>query len=127
MRSSVTGVLSVDERGDVLTVGVAVCQHYLDILTHKVDRLVKRGLADGVSDEVKEAVLGFVCRSVQDKSQPFLEIGVVLDHRLDVVHVELEVTEHRAVRGEDHKSSVLLSGFLLSAAVHQFSAHVTCP
>ncbi len=72
MRSSVTGVLPVDERGDVLPVGVAVRQHDLDIFSDKVDRLVKRSLADGVSYEIKKAVLGFVCRSVQHKSQPFL-------------------------------------------------------
>ena len=127
MRSSVTGVLSVDERSDVLAVGVAVRQHDLYILSDKMDRLVKRSLADGVLDEIKQTVFGFVCRPVQHKSQSFLKVGVVLDHRLDIVHVELEVPEHRAVRSEGHKSSVLLSGFLLSAAVHEFSAHVTCP
>ena len=125
--ATVTGVLSVDERGDVLAVGVAVRQHDLHVLSHQMDRLVERCLGDGVFDQVEKTVLGLVGDTVQDKCQPFLKVGVILDHGLHVVHVELEVPEHRAVRCEDHEGSVLLADFLFPVAAHQLSALVPRP
>ena len=127
MGSSVTGVLAVYERRDVLAVGVAVGQDDLDVLAHKMDRSIARGLGKIVVHKVQKAVLGLVGDSVQDYRQTFLQVGVVLDHGLHVVHVELEVPEHRAVRCEDHEGSVLLADFLFSVAVHKLSTLVAGP
>ena len=92
-----------------------------------MDRLIERLLGEIVLDKVEQSVLGFVGGPVEDDGEPLLEIGVVLDHRLDIVHVEVEVAEHLAVRSEDHQRSVLLADLLLSAAVLQFASFVSCP
>ena len=127
MGSSVTGVLSVYERRDVLAVGVAVCQDDLDVLAHKMDRSIARGLGKIVVHKVQKAVLGLVGDSVQDYRQTFLQVGVVLDHRLHIVHMELKASEHCTVRGEHDKCTVLFTDLLLPAAVHQLSALVPRP
>ena len=60
MSTSVSGVLTVDERGDVLAIAVAVGEYDLHILTDEMDRLVKRSLGHVVLDKVEKTVLGFV-------------------------------------------------------------------
>lgn len=74
MGSSVTGVLAVYERRDVLAVGVAVGQDDLDVLAHKMDRSIARGLGKIVVHKVQKAVLGLVGDSVQDYRQTFLQV-----------------------------------------------------
>ena len=127
MGSSVTGVLAVYERRDVLAVGVAVGQDDLDVLAHKMDRSIARGLGKIVVHKVQKAVLGLVGDSVQDYRQTFLQVGVVLDHRLHIVHMELKASEHCTVRGEHDKCTVLFTDLLLPAAVHKLSTLVAGP
>ena len=127
MGSSVTGVLAVYERRDVLAVGVAVGQDDLDVLAHKMDRSIARGLGKIVVHKVQKAVLRLVGDSVEDNGEPFLQVRVVLDHRLHIVHMELEASEHCTVRGEHDKCTVLFTDLLLPAAVHKLSTLVAGP
>ena len=55
--ASVSGVLAVDERGDILTVGVAVCEHDFDVFILEVDRLIQRSLGHVLLDEIEQSVV----------------------------------------------------------------------
>ena len=57
MSASVPGILAIDERRDVLAVGVAVGKDYLDVVILEVDRLVQRGLGHILLHKVEETVL----------------------------------------------------------------------
>ena len=114
MRTAVTCVLAVHERCYVLAVAVAVCEHDLDILSHKMDRLVEGGLRHVVLDQVEKTVLGLVCSAVEIECQALLEVGVVLHHGFDEFHAEAVSYEQVLVRNELHQSSVLLLCLLLS-------------
>ena len=120
-------VLAVDEGRDVLPVGVAVRHHDLDVLSLQVYRLVERGLGHVFLDQVQESVLGLVHRAVEVEGQPFLEIGIVLNHRLHEVHVELVGAEHLAVGSENDQGAVLLGDGFLDAASGKLPAFVAGP
>ncbi len=88
-----------------------------------MDGRVERVVAEEVFvDEVQQAVLGLVRRAVEREGQAFLQVGVVLDHRLDEVHVEGVLAEHHGVRGEGHERAVFLPGGGLLAAVLELAA-----
>ena len=123
---AVAGVLAVDEGGDVLAVAVAVGQDDLDVLALDVDERVERRLGHVLGDEVQEAVLALVRNAVQDEGQALLQVGVVLDHGLDELHVEGIALEHLFVGGEADQRAVLLRG-RAHAAVLQDAAGETRP
>ena len=108
MGAAVAGVLAVDERGDVLAIGIAVAEDYLDVVAFEVDGRIERLFAEVVVDEVQKAVLRAEGNSVEHERKAFLEVGVVLDHRLHIVHVEGEVSEHLLVWQERNQGAVLL-------------------
>ena len=115
--ASVAGILAVDEGGDVLAVGVAVAEHYLYVLAHQVNRRIERGFAEVLVHQVEQAVFGLVSLPVEYQGQSLLEVGVVLDHSLDIVRVEGEVSEHQLVGNEAHQGAVLLGSRTLAAAL----------
>ena len=128
VRAAVAGVLAVDKGGDVLAVGVAVAQDDLDVLALEVDGRVERLVAEEVLvDEVQQAVFRLVRGPVEREGEAFLEVGVVLDHRLHVVHVVGVFAEHHGVGGEGHERAVLLAGGGLLAAVLELAALETRP
>ena len=49
-------------------------QDDLDVLAHKMDRSIARGLGKIVVHKVQKAVLGLVGDSVQDYRQTFLQV-----------------------------------------------------
>ena len=108
MGSAVPGILSVDEGVDVFSVGVAVGEHYLDVLTFQMDRRVERSLADVFVHEVQQTVFGLVRSAVKNKCKTLLEVRIVLDHRFDKVEIEAVLAEHHLVREEFYECAVLL-------------------
>ena len=126
MGTSVTGVLTVHEGRNVLAVGVAVAEHDFDVLTFEVNGWIEGFLAQVFVHQVKKAVFRFVGNAVEDQREAFLEVGVVLDHSLDIVEIEGEVVEHHRVRGEPDQRAVLLLCWLLTAVL-ELSALETCP
>ena len=126
MGATVAGVLPVDERADVLPVGVAVAHHYLYILPFKMYGRVEGLLAEVLPHKVEKTVLALEHSAVEVKAQTLLEVRVVLDHSGDILRVEGVLSEHQAVRGELHQCSVLLAAALL-AAVHQLPLLETRP
>ena len=115
MGASVTGVLAVDEGGDVLAVRVAVAHHYLYVVAGEVDGRVERLFAEVLVDQVQKPVLRLVGRAVQDEGEALVEIGVVLDHSHDIVLVEGVLSEHQRIRGEAYQGAVLFLGGPLRA------------
>ena len=124
--ASVPCVLAVDEGTDVLAVGVAVGDDYLYVVALQVDGRIQRSLAEVLVHEVEEAVLGLVRGAVEHEREAPLQVGVVADHRLHVVHMVLVLAEHHRVRSEFHERAVLLFG-LAQALVHQLSLAETRP
>ncbi len=110
VRAAVPGVLAVDERGDVLTVAVAVGEYNLDVLSLQVDEGIERGFAHVLRHEVQQAVFALVGYSVEVEGEALLEVGVVFDHGLHKFHVEGETVEHLFVGDEADERSVLLVG-----------------
>ena len=123
MGAAVAGVLAVHEGGDVLAVAVPVGEDDLDVRALDVDERVERLLGHVLGDEVQEAVLALVRHAVQDEGESFLEVGVVLHHRLHDVHVEGVAFEHLLVGDEPDEGAVLLGG-LAQAAVQQDAAGI---
>ncbi len=110
MRPSVAGVLPVHERRYVLPVVVAVGEHHLDVLPLKMNGGIERRMlgVEVVVHDVEKPVLRDIRRTVQRDGQPLVEVAVVLDHLLDELHLEMEISEHIHVRHEAHERSVLL-------------------
>ena len=102
-------------------------QNDLYVLILKVDRLVQRCLGHILPHKVKKTVVRLVGSSVEDQGETFFEVRIVLHHGLDIVHVELETSEHLVVRGEYHKSSVLLADLFLLTTVLQLATLVAGP
>ena len=79
----------------------------LDVRAFDVDERVERLLGHVLGDEVQQAVLAFVRYAVQDEGESFLEVGIVLHHRLHDVHVEGVTFEHLLVGDEPDEGAVL--------------------
>ena len=125
--ASVACILAVDKRVDVLAVAVAVGEDYFNVFSLEVNRRIFRLLRHPFIDKVQQTVVRFVGGSVQDKCKTSLEIGVVLYHCLDEVHVEGVVAEHLRVRRELHERAVLFTYARPLSGVFKFSAFVSCP
>ena len=67
MRSSVPGVLSVHEGGDILPVAVAVSENDLDIGTFQMNRRIDGVLCKSLVHKVEETVLGLVFHTVENQ------------------------------------------------------------
>ena len=74
MRTSVTGVLAVDERCDVLTIAVAMGDPDLDVFSGNMDRGLERVFRPLLIDEVEETVLGNIWRTVEVEGQSLLQV-----------------------------------------------------
>ena len=93
VRTALRGVLSVDERVVALAVARAVGDGHL----------------------VEQAVLRDVAPAVEPDGQPEVQIGVVLHHLLDILHVVGIGAEDLLVDAEGDEGAVLLVGVLLPA------------
>ena len=94
----------------VFPVCIAVGKYDFYVFSFQMDGRVERSLAEILSDEVEQTVFGLVGTAVQNYSESLFEVGVVLNHRLYIVHIEGVLTEHLLVREELYKGSVLFPG-----------------
>ena len=110
------GVLPVHERPDVLAVSAAVGEGHLYVVAPEVDGFVEGFLLHALVEEVEEAVGRFVFGAVEDELQPHVEVGVVAEHRLDIVEIVFVGFEQALVGDERDECTVLLRGGLRGEA-----------
>ena len=87
MRSSLRGILSVDERIVALAISRTVCYYHLYILTRQMDRRIERLLRQVVVHQIEQAVLRDIFAAVERDLEAEVQIGVVAHHLLHEVHV----------------------------------------
>ena len=97
--ASVSRVLAVDKGSDVLAIVVVMGNHDLDVVVFQMDGRVQGSFSDSVVHEVQEAVLGLVVGPVQFEGEALVEVGIVLDHGFDEIHVELDPRTSRCLAG----------------------------
>ena len=112
--AAVAGVLAVDEGGNVLSVAAAMGKDHLDVFAFQVDEGIERRLGHVLVHEVQEAVFRFIGNPVQYQGQSFLEVGVILDQGLYILHLEMVVPEHQRIGRKDHQRAIFFVGGTLS-------------
>ena len=115
VRTALRGVLSVDERVVALAVARAVGDGHLDVVAREVDGQIERLVGHVLVEQVEQAVLRDVAPAVEPDGQPEVQIGVVLHHLLDILHVVGIGAEDLLVDAEGDEGAVLLVGVLLPA------------
>ena len=122
--SSLRGMLPVDKRVELFAILRSVRQHHLDIGVLKVNERVKRLVGHVVVNEVGKAVSGTILLAVVHDGQSRVEVRIVLDHRLDVVFVEIEVLEQFGIGLETNRRAVVapFGSIDYSAFFHELAA-----
>ena len=108
VRSALRGVLSVDKRIVALAVARAVGDGHLDILARKVDRRIERLLGHGLVEQVQQSVFRNVAPAVEREGKAQIQVGVVPDHLLDILHVVGVGAEDLLIDPERDERAVLL-------------------
>ena len=115
MRTSLRRILAVDERIVRLAVARAVRYDHFDVVAREVHGLVERLVRDVVVDKIEQSVLRDIGLAVERYRQAEVEIGVVLDHLLDILHVVGVVAEYLSVDAEAYVCSGRLADTRLAA------------
>ena len=115
VRTALSGILAVDERGDVLAVALSVRDDALDVLALEVNGRVEWFGRHGLVDQVEQAVCRVVDSAVEPEGESGVEVGVVAHHGLDKLHVVGVVVEDLVIGDETYERTVLLGA--LSALV----------
>ena len=109
MRPALRRVLSVDERIVRLAVAVPVRDRHLDVGPRQVNRRIERLLAQILVEQIQQAVARHEGLPVDADRQPGVQVGVVADHRLDVLHVVGVLAEYAPVGHERHARAVAVA------------------
>ena len=118
VRTALRGVLPVDERVVALAVARPVRDGHLDVVAREVDRRIERRVGHLLVQQVQQTVLRDVGLAVELEGQAEVEVGVVLHHLLDVLHVVGVGAEHLLVHAErDQRAVALLHAALPAVAL----------
>ncbi len=116
MGTPLRGVLAVDERVICLAVAAAVGHGYLYVFAFEVYGFVDRLLGERVVEQVQKPLFGEIGGAVEAYGEAGVEIGVVLDHRLDIFEIVGVGAEDALVGRERYLCAVLLRGVALVVA-----------
>ena len=107
VRTSVDGVLSVDERVVALAVARAVGDDHLDVVAREVDRGIERLLGQVVVHQVQQAVPRHVALAVEVERKPQVQVAVIADLLLDVFEVVGVFAENLLIDAVRNERTVL--------------------
>ena len=107
MRTALRGVLPVDERVVTLAITRSVGDGHLDVVAREVDRGVERRIGHLFVEQVQQTVLRNIGLPVEPEGQAEIEVGVVLHHLLDILHVVAVSSENLFVHAERSRRAVL--------------------
>ena len=122
MRTAAEGVLTIHERIICFAVACAVRNRHLDILTFEVDNGVERLLARHIlGQQIQQTILRVIRRAVELDRQSLIQVGVVAQTLLDVLHIVFVHAEHILINHiADHRAVLLL--YTAFASVAQLQA-----
>ena len=97
MRTALCGMLSVDERIVFLAVLVGMGKGHLDIVTLQMDDGIQRVVGHAVFQQIFQSMTRENTTTIVHDGQTRVQIGVVAQHVLHNVVLELIVLEQRVV------------------------------
>ena len=106
--TALCGVLTVDEAVVFLAILVGMGEGDLDVLAHDVDDGVEFRRRHVVLQQVFQAVAALDAPPVVHDGESGVEVGIVAEHGLYELFVELVVFEQRVVGAEEDVSSVFI-------------------
>ena len=115
VRTALRGVLAVYEREIALAVARAVGDGHLDVVAREVDRRIERILGHVLVQQVEQSVLRDVAAAVEAEREAQVQVGIVLDHLLDVLEVVGILPENLLIDAEGDVGAVLLRNTRLPA------------
>ena len=115
VRTALRGVLAVHEREVALAVARAVGDGHLDVVAREVDRRIERILGHVLVQQVEQSVLRDVAAAVEAEREAQVQVGIVLDHLLDVLEVVGILPENLLIDAEGDVGAVLLRDTRLPA------------
>ena len=118
MCSSEAGVLSIDKRIILFAIRVAVGDHYLDIVAHEMYHGVEWGRVHAFVKQVGKTILRDETLSVEVESKTGVEVAVVAQQSLDILHAELISLEYGVVGLELHIGAIHLFACLHRTFLH---------
>ena len=108
--SSLSGMLSVDEGVVFLTILVGVCEGYLYVFALEMDDRIESVACHGVVKQVFQTITTEDATSVIHDGKPRIEVGIVTEHGLDDVVMELIVEKQRVVGFEIDIGTIFIVG-----------------
>ena len=121
VRSALRGVLTIDKRIIILAVLVDMGEGDFNVVAFQVDNRIERLFAVALLQQIEQAVARHKLLTVENKRQTCVQIGVVAQHCLNVVGVEVVGTKHRLVGRELHLGAVALGGGLQIVLFYEFT------
>ena len=108
VRTALSGVLTIDKRMVLLAILVGVSESNFDVFAFQVDYGIETVARHVVVEQVFKSVAAKYASAVVHNGKPRVEIGVVAEHRLNYVVVELIIEEKRGVGFEEYECSVFV-------------------
>ena len=108
MRTTLRGILAIDERVVALAIARTVGDNHVDILTRKVDGRIERILREIVVHQIQKTILRHVLLTIKDNLQAEVKVCIVTHQLLDIVHIVAILTENLLINAEADKCTILL-------------------
>ena len=121
MRTATESILAIDKRVIGFAVACAVRNRHLDILTFEVNDGVERLFARHIlGQQIQQTILRVIRRAVELDRKTLIQICIVAQTLLDVLHIVLIYTEYVLINHvADHRAVLLLHATLTTIAYFQ--------
>ena len=106
--TALCGMLSVDERIVLLAVLIGMGEGYLDVLAFEMNDGIKTVVSHAVIQQILQTMTGENTATIIHDGESCVQVGIVAEHVLHDVILELIVEEERIVRLEEDIGAVLV-------------------
>ena len=109
MRPALSGVLPIDKRIVAFVISVSVSHRHLDIFALEVNRRVEEVAPDTFGQQVEQPVFRDIRHPVEPYHQSGIEVGVVSNHRFDVLEIVAVIAKYHGIGHKLHPCTVLFA------------------
>ena len=115
VRTALWCVLTIDKRVVCLAIAITVGDNNLDILIHNVNRRIQRLTRKRIVDQVQKTILRDIRLIVKHHREAEVQIGIVLNHLLDILQIVAIWAKDLSVDNELHIGAISLRNSTLRA------------